>query len=57
MTLGPDEIARINRVRLAREFHKLPHEIDGAPSQDIEDLIAVITVDDKLAAEKAKQGK
>lgn len=39
--LTVDEVRRVDRVRLAVLLHKLPHEIDAAPFQDIVDLIEV----------------
>lgn len=50
--LEPHEIARINRVRLAIRFNTLPSVIDAQPYRDIEDMINILNVEDKLAAKK-----
>lgn len=49
-----EEITRINRARLCLILHRLPHEIDAASWQDIEDIIAVYSEDTEAAKAKAK---
>lgn len=55
--LDPGEGHRIARARLARLLHKLPHEIDAAPYQDVLDLLEVWRIDDELAKHHAKLAK
>ena len=55
--LEPGEARRITRARLARQLHKLPHEIDAAPMTDIHDLMEVWKMDDYLAEVHAKEAR
>ena len=52
MQLDPDEIRRVNRVRIAERLHKLPHEVDAAPYPDICDMLEVWRADDVIASMK-----
>jgi hypothetical protein len=45
VTLDPDEVERVNRVRLALLLHKTPAEIDALPEADYNDLMQVIWAD------------
>lgn len=49
VTLDPDEVYRVNRIRIAEHFHKLPHEIDALPQSDVEDILNVMWADAQLA--------
>lgn len=50
--LGPETLYRVNRARLALRLGVLPSAIDEAPAGDIEDLIATIAADEKIAKVK-----
>lgn len=39
--LDSEEVWRVNRVRLAMLLHRLPHEIDTMPFQDVVDVMEV----------------
>lgn len=47
MRLDPDEIIRVNRVRIATRLHKLPSEIDAMPASDVDDLLEVWWADEQ----------
>lgn len=41
VTLDPDEIHRANRVQVARQLGKFPHEVDTMPAHDFDDVLQV----------------
>jgi hypothetical protein len=47
--LEPDEVFRINRIRIAEKFHKWPHEVDCLSAAEVEDILELMWADDKLA--------
>lgn len=53
--LEKHEMYRINRARLALRLHKMPKEIDAAPTGDILDLIAVMNMDQTIQERRAQQ--
>lgn len=50
--MSESDAYRVNRVLLATLLHKMPSEIDAAPAQDIEDVIAVNNFMDEQKAAK-----
>lgn len=55
--LDPEEIDRVNRVRVARYLGKLPSQVDVMPYEDFADCLAIMRADvriDHFDAEKAK---
>lgn len=48
VSLDPDEIYRVNRIRIAQHFHKFPHEIDDLPASEVDDILELMWVDAEL---------
>lgn len=55
MTLEPDDVYRINRVRVAKYYHVLPEQVDAMPEQDYLDTLEVMWADQEI--EKARAAK
>lgn len=56
--LDPEEVWRVNRVRLAMLLRRLPHEIDAMPFQDVVDVMEVERAERMYAeVQQAKRGR
>ena len=55
--LDEDEIAQVNRLRLAQLLHKTPGEIDAMPLEDALALLDLIRADEQIEAIKAQRMK
>lgn len=54
--LDEDEVARVNRVRIARYLSLQPAQVDAMPVEDVLDVLAVMRADIRIEAhENSKQ--
>jgi hypothetical protein len=51
--LEPDEVMRVNVVRVARYLGKLPHEVRAMPYRDYCDVLSVMLGDRDIEAHEA----
>lgn len=47
VTLDPDEVERINRVRVAHYLSKFPAEVDEMPIWDLNDILQIMWADEQ----------
>lgn len=47
VVLDLDEVHRVRRVRVAKWYGKLPHEVDTMPEQDFLDTLNVMWADEQ----------
>lgn len=55
LTLDSEEVHLINRAHVALRLHKLPHEIDAAPAEDIWDVLSAMIDEEQNKLEERKQ--
>lgn len=58
--LDPDEVDRVNRVRIARYLGKFPSDVDTMDYSDLMDVLAVMRADARIEqheAAKARQAR
>jgi hypothetical protein len=51
--LEPDEVARVNVIRMAKYLGKLPHEIRAMPYLDYCDVLSVMRADIEIDERRA----
>lgn len=51
--LEPDEVYRINRVKVAKYYGIKPQEVDDMPQSDVDDTLQVMWAEHAIAQRKA----
>jgi hypothetical protein len=48
ITPDPDEVYRINRIRVAQYLHCMPADVDAMPESDYQDLMEVMWAEEQI---------